>query len=74
MRGDQLSRQWWVNRAIEVSPNGLTVAKIARPDGAQGTAGKRSPSKACSKQLGWVFLLWGAEANSLSGTFLNGRA
>ena len=30
MRGDQLSRQWRVIRAIEGSPNGLTVAEIAK--------------------------------------------
>jgi len=30
MRGDQLSRQWRVIRAIESSPNGLTVAEIAK--------------------------------------------
>jgi predicted DNA-binding transcriptional regulator YafY len=30
MRGDQLARQWRVIRAIEVSPNGLTVAEIAK--------------------------------------------
>jgi hypothetical protein len=30
MRGDQLSRQWRVVRAIEASPNGLTVAEIAK--------------------------------------------
>lgn len=30
MRGDQLSRQWRVVRAIEASPNRLTVAEIAR--------------------------------------------
>src|SRR3972149_4933063 len=29
MRGDQLARQWRVIRAIESSPNGLTVAEIA---------------------------------------------
>jgi len=29
MRGDQLSRQWRVIRAMEASPNGLTVAEIA---------------------------------------------
>ena len=29
MRGDQLARQWRVIRAIEASPNGLTVAEIA---------------------------------------------
>jgi predicted DNA-binding transcriptional regulator YafY len=30
MRGDQLARQWRVIRAIEASPNGLTVAEIAK--------------------------------------------
>ena len=30
MRGDQLSRQWLVIGAIEASPNGLTVAEIAK--------------------------------------------
>jgi hypothetical protein len=30
MRGDQPSRQWRVIRAIEASPNGLTVAEIAQ--------------------------------------------
>jgi hypothetical protein len=30
MRGDQLARQWRVIRAIEASPNGLTVAEIAQ--------------------------------------------
>ena len=29
MRGDQLARQWRFIRAIESSPNGLTVAEIA---------------------------------------------
>jgi len=29
MRGDQCARQWRVIRAIEASPNGLTVAEIA---------------------------------------------
>ena len=29
MRGDQLARQWRVIRAVEASPNGLTVAEIA---------------------------------------------
>jgi hypothetical protein len=29
MRGDQLARQWRVIRAIEASPNGLTVSEIA---------------------------------------------
>jgi len=30
MRGDQLSRQWRVIRATEVSPNGVTVAEMAK--------------------------------------------
>jgi hypothetical protein len=30
MRGDQLTRQWRVIRAIEASPNGLTLAEIAQ--------------------------------------------
>ena len=30
MRGDQLARQWRVIRAIGASPNGLTVAEIAK--------------------------------------------
>ena len=30
MRGDQLARQWRVIRAIEASPNGLTVAELAK--------------------------------------------
>jgi hypothetical protein len=30
MRGDQLARQWRVFRAIEASPNGLTVTEIAK--------------------------------------------
>ena len=30
MRGDQLTRQWRVIRAIEASPNGLTVAEIVK--------------------------------------------
>jgi hypothetical protein len=30
MRGDQLARQWRIIRAIESSPNGLTVAEIAK--------------------------------------------
>jgi len=29
MQGKQLARQWRVIRAIETSPNGLTVAEIA---------------------------------------------
>ena len=32
MRGDQLARQWRVIRAIELSPNGLTVAEIAQKE------------------------------------------
>jgi len=30
MRGDQLVRQWRIIRAIEASPNGLTVTEIAQ--------------------------------------------
>ncbi len=30
MRGDQLARQWRIVRAIEASPNGLTVTEIAK--------------------------------------------
>ncbi len=30
MRGDQLARKWRTIRAIEASPNGLTVTKIAQ--------------------------------------------
>ena len=30
MRGDQLGRQWRTIRAIEASPNGLTVTEIAQ--------------------------------------------
>ncbi|MDI6755505.1 MAG: hypothetical protein QME78_14055 [Thermodesulfobacteriota bacterium] len=33
MRGDQLSRQWRIIRAIESSPNGLTVSEIAKREG-----------------------------------------
>lgn len=29
MRGDQLTRQWRIIRAIEASPNGLTGTEIA---------------------------------------------
>ena len=36
MRGDQLARQWEIIRAVEASPNELTVAEIATIDGAQG--------------------------------------
>jgi len=42
MRGDRLARQWLVKWGIEANPNELTVAGIFRPDGAQGTARKRS--------------------------------
>ena len=55
MRGVQLARQWRVNQAFEATPHGLTMAEIARPDGAQGTAWKRSPSKACSKNWDGFF-------------------
>ena len=49
MRGDQLARESWTIRAIEASPNGLTVAEVAKPDGAQGGRTNEKPSKACSK-------------------------
>ena len=32
MRGDQQSRQWRVIRAIDASPNGLTVTGITKPE------------------------------------------
>ena len=32
MRGYQLARQWPVGRAIEASPNGLTVAELAKQE------------------------------------------
>ena len=59
MRGDQLAERWRVNRGIEASPNGLTVVEIARPAAAQGTARKRSPSKACSKSWDRLFCYGG---------------
>jgi hypothetical protein len=74
MRGDQLAPHWWVVRAIEASPNGLIVAEIAGSDGAQGTAREKSLSKAYSNNWDGPFSLGGPEANSLSDTFLNGRA
>ena len=48
MRGDQLARQWRVIRALEASPNELTAAEIAWPDGRLEPARKRSPSKVLS--------------------------
>jgi hypothetical protein len=74
MRGDQLTRQWRVIRAIEASPNGLAVAEIARPDGAQGIARKRSPSKACSKSWNGLFCYGGPKPVVSLILFLNGRA
>ena len=38
MRGDQPSRQWRVIRAIEASPNGLTVAEIAKREETEARA------------------------------------
>jgi hypothetical protein len=29
MRDDQLSRQWWILRLLEVSKGGLTAAEVA---------------------------------------------
>jgi hypothetical protein len=74
MRGDQLVRQWRIIRAMEASPKGLIVAEIATRDGAQGALQIKTPSKACSKNWNGLFCYGGAEANSLSNTFLNGRA
>jgi len=44
-----------VIRAIEASPNGLTVTEIAMVDGGQGTAWKGSPSKAYSNNWDRLF-------------------
>ena len=33
MRGDQLARQWCIIRAIEASPNELTVTEVADREG-----------------------------------------
>jgi hypothetical protein len=38
MRGDQLARQWLIIRAIEASPDGLTVIEIAQRE----ESGKRT--------------------------------
>ena len=59
MRGDQLARQWRVIRAIEASPNRLTMGEIARPDGSHGTKRKGSPSKAYSKSWDGLFCFGG---------------
>jgi hypothetical protein len=55
MRGDQLARQWRVIRAIEASPNGLTVAEIAVCDGHMALYEK--PLKSLFQELEWAFLL-----------------
>jgi hypothetical protein len=62
MRGDQLARQSRVLRAIEARSKGLTLVEIARPDGAQRTVQKRSPSKAYSKSWDGLFR-YGSELN-----------
>jgi len=70
MRGDQLAFEMRVNRAIDASPNGLTGGEIFRPDGVQGTARKRSHSKACSKNWDGLFCyLKEAKANRLPDAF-----
>jgi hypothetical protein len=43
MRGDQLARKWRVIRAVEASPNGLTVAEIANREKAGIQAPCRNP-------------------------------
>jgi hypothetical protein len=55
---------------MEASPKGLIVAEIATRDGAQGALQIKTPSKACSKNWNGLFCYGGAEANSLSNTFL----
>jgi hypothetical protein len=61
MRGDQLARQWRVIRAIEASPNGLTMAEIAVSDGHMGPIDEKC-FKSLFQKLEWAFLLWGAKA------------
>lgn len=60
MRGDQLARERWANRAIEASPNGLSVAEVARRGGAQGATQMRIPSEAYSKAGVGFFVFWGS--------------
>ena len=74
MRGDQLVRIWRVMRAIEASPNGLTVTEIAMVDGGQGTAWKGSPSKAYSNNWNRLFCYEGPKPIVWLIIFLNGRA
>ncbi len=57
MQGDQLAGEWWAIRAIEASPNGLTVGEVAKRDGAQGRRTNEKPSKARSKtEMGFFAL------------------
>ena len=49
MRGDQLGRQWWVNRGIEANPYGLTMAEIARPMRHRGPHGREALQKPVPK-------------------------
>ena len=49
MRGNQLVRERWVIRAIEVSPNGLSVAEIAKRGGEHGSRTDENSFKAYSK-------------------------
>jgi hypothetical protein len=41
---------------MDASPNGLTVAEVARPDGADRMHVK--PFKSLFQKLGWAFLLF----------------
>jgi hypothetical protein len=71
MRGDQLARHWRVIWAIEASTNEVSGAEIFMAHGAQGTARKRSPSKACPKNWDGLFCYWkGAKANRMFDAFL----
>jgi hypothetical protein len=49
MRGDQLARQWRVIRAIEASPNGLTMAEISDPMGHLEPNGREALKKPVPK-------------------------
>jgi hypothetical protein len=70
MRGDQLARHWRAIRAIEANTNEGSGAEIFRPDGAQRTAWKRSPSRAYSKNWDGLFCYWkGPKANRMFDAF-----
>ena len=57
MRGDRLSRQWWSVQAIEASPNGLTVAEIAKRspfmDVFEAIRQLMAPKEAPNKKIGF---------------------